>query len=407
MKISYNELSNIEKYKVQGLSRSSLYTAKYDTQDVLIKAEKEGTYAERKDSIDDRFVQELRLLELGLDHTVKLFGWGDDFNGERFVVLEKLHDIPSQLSSDKIQEISNVVFLTARQLYLQGFNWCSALKHVMLDKHEVPKLIDFNDTNDKRNRFLEQIPHYDFVYSIIKLCRINEIDSNKIILNSVKYLVEKEYQSLENVHDPIYFAPYDKFLRRETNKDNPDCGKLVVANRLCTDRAKVIDNVLQKYFNTHKTLLDIGCNTGWFCLHYQLNGIDTTGIDFDGGKIEFNKMLKDIFASNANFIEADVTIKYIQDMKQYDIVLALSVLHLYFIRYNKVTTEYWIKLFTEICNKAKHIFIYEIPPLVLPKLGINDFYAMCDFTKKVGKFKSVNIIGHSIESNRPIIFCER
>jgi len=407
MKIAYNELSNVEKYKVQGLSRSSLYTAKYDTQDVLIKAEKEGTYAERKDSIDDRFVQELRLLELGLDHMVRLYGWGDDFNGERFVVLEVLYDLPFNLDLKKIQEISNAVFLTTRQLYLQGFNWGSALKHIMLDKYEMPKLIDFNDDNDTRDSFLEQVPHYDFIYSIIKLCETNGIDSNQVILKSMEYLVEKEYQSLENVHDPIYFEPYTKFLRRETEKDDQDYGKLVAANRLCTDRAKVIDKALQQYAGTGKTILDIGCNTGWFCFHYyQKMGFNVTGIDFDRGKIEFNLMLRDIFASKAKFINENITLEYLQSTPQYDIIFALSILHLYFMQH-KLNSKQWIELFTEMCNKARNIFIYEAPAWIFTEIGIGNVTAMCKFTKDVGQFASVDIIGHSIESNRPIIFCER
>lgn len=419
-KISKKQLKDIKKFSVQGLSRSDLYTAIYNEETVVVKAEAPGTLAYAKQSGDDRFAQAFEVLKHGYPNVVKMLAYGDDFDGERFVVLEALNIIGRDID---FQKIANTILLTARQLYLHGFNWTASFsKHVMLDKEGNVKLIDFNDINHKRDHFLDDHPQHNCFNAIDEMCYMFGVNQNIVRDKALYNLVEKEYQSLDNVHDPIYFDEYKEIYKRIT-EPGTYFGQCHPANRSCNDRGKLLKNTLIKYANKNNTCLDIGCNTGWFSFFMHEAGFITTGIDFDeshwgnprsvgwpkndGGKIEFCKLLNDKYQCGIQFYKQSVDLEYVRNMKTYDIVLALSILHLYFSSL-KVTYDYWVTLFTGLCKKVHKVLIFEVSAEILTPLQLRDFKHLLEFVKRIGKFRDVHIIGRGADGQqRPLIMCEK
>lgn len=401
MNIQISELKNIKKLSSRGLSWSTIYAAQFKERDVIVKAQDKGSL--EKTNKDDRFAQELNVLKLGLEGIVTLIGYGDDFDGERFVVLEKLEKLPVKFTLEQATNIIGTALMTSRQLYLHGFNWVAILKHVMLDCSGKVKLIDFGDDNMRSLSFLRRHQAYDIIALCEEVCKSANL-STGIIDGAMTKLIESEYQSLENVHEPIFFEPYAKFYRTETESDDPNFGKLVPPNRQCVDRKKMILDTVG-HLSLGKTCLDIGCNVGWFTFLMQQQGFSSTGIDFDKGKIEFNKLLAELNEVKATFLFADVNVDYVNKMAQYDVILALSILHLYFIQH-KVSRAYWFELFEGICKKANEIFIFETSGNILRNIGVESFGEFMKLAKRIGEFSKVESIGSS-DAKRPLIVCTK
>ena len=414
LKISIKDLENIKLYKHQGLSFSQIFSAYYENKEVIVKAQKEGSLR-KTDSNDDKFLQELKILTLGIPGLVNILGWGDDFNGERFIVLERLYKLPKKLN---VQKACNTILLATRQLYLHGFHWAANIKHLMVDANSDIKLIDFNDLQHQRKSFFDDSPQHNVFEVLEDLCKKYKIKDCKAVKeNSIRYMLEKEFQSLENVHDPIYFQKYANIPKRitEPGKDN---GKIRPANRICFDRADFIQNALKNYWNKRLTCLDLGSNTGWFTFFMNDLGFKTTGIDYDknhwgsdrpqgwpkhtGGKIEFSKLLAYMNNRPVYFEDVYVNIQYVSMMPQYDVILALSILHLYF-KQHKVSRDYWIGLFKGLCEKTKKVFIFEVPEYILPNLGLQNLSQLLFFTKDIGEFSSVKVLGRTKDGKRPLI----
>lgn len=414
-KIKAKELQ-IKRILEKGCSFSTVYLATWKGQEVAVKAQDKGSL-QKTNPKDDRFIQELKILQLELRGTVKLLAYGDDLDGERFQVLEKLNKLPKLLSSIQVEKIIKTIIVTSRQLYLRGFNWTSSIRHIMFDDKGDPKLLDFNDDNIKENEFISRPKYYDVNVVCRAICEMANI-GEEIISNTWDYLIKEEYQSLENVHQPIYFEKYKHTYRRETEQDDPNFMKLVLPNRQCIDRGKMIIKAIEN-LPKGSTCLDIGCNVGWFTFMLQEKGFEATGVDFDksgdmrphdwkngtSGKIEFCRLIGELGHLQPKFDFADVTVDYLSKMPEYDVILALSILHLYFTQHH-VSRDYWFKLFENICKKTKSILIFETSGNILNNIGVGSFNEFAELAKRVGKFKSTDVIGVS-DVKRPLIVCTK
>lgn len=406
-KISFSELTNIKYAPIQGLSASSILEATYKKQSVIVKAQKPGTLKKVKNG-DDRFIQEMKLFETESQGMVKCFGWGDDNKGERFLILEKLY--PIKVGEHNIQNVANTIMLTSRQMYLQNYSWPAKDKHLMMDEKGNPKLLDFNDDIGVQGNFMDG----KYIEFLKRFC------NEQVFQNSIDNLIKMEYLSLENVHDPIYFHPYTKYLKRMTEKNDDNYGRLEIGNRQCTDRAEMIFKELKGCKN--KSILDIGCNSGWFVFYLNEKGFKAKGVDFDthawkmdrgkgwpttdAGMISFNKLVAEVKGANVDFESANVNVEYLEKMPKYDVIMALSILHLYFSQH-KVTPAYWEKMFKLLCDKANDILVFELRIHLLQKpLGIKNVDQLMAYAKKVGNFKEVINTGTS-DSNRPVIVCKK
>ena len=214
-------------------------------------------------------------------------------------------------------------------------------------------------------------------------------------------------------------------MRTETEQDDPMYGQLVMPNRNCHDRGDAIKNTLKDITGTS---LNIGCNTGWFTFLLNGLGFDATGVDIDdipgkhrssswkngtGGKIEFARLLSEYKKiDNIKFDFANVNLEYVKQMKEYDVIMALSILHLYLewpketLGVNTISRAYWLELFMTLANKAGQVFIFEIPDRIMSTLQFNNVGQFYNYIKDECGFKEVNIICKT-DTGRSLVSCHR
>jgi len=387
----------------QGGSWSNIYSATWHDKRVIVKAQQMGSLA-KADPEDDRFWQEKRILDKQRPGMVELLAWGDDFEGERFLVLEYLEPlVKGKVPIPAVQPIANQLLQIARELYLEGLSLTASVKHMMLDQDGNIKLIDFNDDNAIRTGFFDKVEGHELKPVVEDLCKLANMKFDAVWAAAIDTLIETEYAGLDNVHEPIYFDRYKSILRTETDPNDPRYGQRVPANRTCTDRATLIEGCGLE----GKTFLDIGCNVGWFCFWALEHGGVTAarGVDFDNGKIDFARLTAELFMSPADFTHAQVTTEFVEEMPEYDVICALSILHLFFTQHN-VSKEYWTELFVGICKKAKSEFIFEVAPEAYIHLGLGDYDQLVAWAQFQGDFDTAEIIGYSTEG-RPLISCKR
>jgi 2-polyprenyl-3-methyl-5-hydroxy-6-metoxy-1,4-benzoquinol methylase len=142
--------------------------------------------------------------------------------------------------------------------------------------------------------------------------------------------------------------------------------------RNCIDRLKVIDFNITDYSGS---LLDIGCNIGFFCHYFAEKGLNTHGVDNDNhvktkkftdkGSIETANRLKEIYKhDNSLFTNVDY-LSILDDNTNYDYIIYLSVWHHHFYGYshnknlNMFTKEKNIAILDKIINKTKKILFFE------------------------------------------------
>lgn len=354
---------------------------------------------------------------------VDCYGVTEGADGNKYMMLQKLQDLPAQIDKDLMRAIATRSLIALRQLWKHDIPWICKLDHIMMNAEGEPKLIDFNDDPcpkipfygyegaeaimmdgkcDEKGVYLGKdiTPRSGWIAIMEYLCKKNGID--KEVLYDAEYaMVEYEYQKLKDVHQPIYFEPYRGILRTESEEGDPNYGKLVPANRNCKDRAKMfLDNI---DVDGNQTWLDIGCNVGWFCFEFS-DYFDMTGVDFDKGKIEFATMLAEGERVDVKFEHAEIDLAYIEKMPSYDVISVMSMLHLQFVK-DKDQLAFW-ELFKAIAKKAKKVMFFEFPPHAYRYLLLifNTTEIFMKNVKIIGEFESVEQIGVS-DANRPVLKC--
>lgn len=400
--------------KKQGLG-SFVWTAIFGAQnrEIILKVHKTRIGLER----------EVQAFQHKIPYLVDFMGVCEDPNVGKFIMLEKLKDLPEEIGADLMKEIATRSLIAMRQLYKHGIPWICRLDHIMLDADDRVKLIDFNDDmlpkipfyaeNEKEAIMMHGVcdsgglythryhcPRSGWIAIMEYLCKKNGLGKG-ILYEAERAMIEYEYQALENVHQPIFFDQYKDILRRETEKDDKDYGKLVEPNRKCEDRAKMImDNI---DLDSGQTWLDIGSNVGWFCFHFE-NYYTMTGIDFDKAKIEFATMLAQGNSSGVKFEHAEINLEYALNMPSYDIISALSTLHLKLVE-DKDWKAFW-DLIEAISEKTSEIFFFEFPPHAYKYLEMSKKAEFIEMVGNIGRFKEVTQIGIT-DANRPMLKCQK
>jgi len=449
-KIDFSDLSDITKATVRGGSHSSIYYAIYNNKKVVVKAQDVGSSLLA--CANNRFYQELNFLKLGFEEAVSLIGYGDNFYGEKFLVLEQLYCLETEEWYKLTSEILSTILILHRKSYLNDFIFPISLVNVMKDIDGKIKIIDFNDDLCKKhdNYFtclkgdssnsgcgfeialkkmvslsisLKINPEKDCLpvdtrHMLPLVKKYEELDLFKTeverLMSELFYnLVEKEYQSLENVHQPIYWDEYKSIKRTETEELDKNFLKLVDNSRFCVDRSKFLSVFLPDIDNC----LDIGCNVGWFCFWLSDMNKDATGVDFDfpgkirkgvwkngnGGKIDFANMMSSLMNSRAKFFRKNVDRDYAKKMPKYDLVLALSVLHLFFTQ-QKMSKQEWILLFKLISLKVNKFLVIEVSEVIFVHLDVKNENAFLSLLKQIGNFKGSKILGKSDNGRNIVVF---
>ncbi len=406
--------TSVTKTEKQGFG-SMCYEAKAGAQEksIILKVPNTGECMKR----------EIKALAMGLPGTVKFFGVGDNEIG-KFIMLEKLHELPDEFPESFMLALASDVLITMRQLYKAGVPWICKKDHIMVSEDGCVKLIDFGDDEYKhipfygladtdeaiimdghcdaegKYRHRDINPLSGYVAVMKYFCEKNRLPFN-IIKEAEAHMVAYEYQNLKDVHHPIWFKEYCEIMRTESEKDDQNYGQLVPANRTCEDRADMIYENIEPWMTDETTWLDIGCNVGWFCFEFEQH-FKMTGVDFDNEKIQFAQMLAQGYRVSCNFESWDINISTVDDLPEYDIISALSMMHLQ-LRIHKDAQLFW-KLFRKIASKAKKMLIFEFPRSDYSLLGKPNDESFIGDVKLVGGFKSVEIIGIS-DAGRPMLKC--
>lgn len=190
------------------------------------------------------------------------------------------------------------------------------------------------------------------------------------------------------------------------------------SERPCLDRARLIhhDMLSQLGLLNNATMLDIGCNIGFFCHYYQALGMHATGIDNSRhvlkqkftitNPIKVARNLNQVYGLTCTFHNADAQEFLSSNAEAFDVVLLLSVIHHFFIGYPVderqrdpiVEARTFLKQVVRLTRKLLYIEYDE----TCAELSIDEFVA---FLKSETEFSDVEIIGRSIDVNRPIIRC--
>lgn len=427
------EIKIIKKIKKPSVTKwSDVYEANYNGEDVVLKVN-------NKDK--ERFDREINALRSGIPGLVKLIKVIKTEEGKDAIILEKLNKLPDEISEDLMLKIMRDSLFTLRQLYLNDYDWIARIDHVMIDDAGGAKLIDFNDDEYKRipfisnsalegivmkgecNKFGAYKDRYKFPYSgwyaiMNYFCKLNCIDFKPLFDRVMYDLVVKEYQSLHNVHQPIYFDLFKDVYKKETISENK--GELVPANRICTDRGKLIEDKLNEYYEgdtTYKTVLDIGSNVGWFCfyLNDKLNSL-TVGLDANKQLTDFSVLLTELYDKDVTckFENNIFDLDYASNMPHFDIVLALSTLHWVIVNAPNdgqysigKGTKYFLDIMNTLSEKTNCMFL-ELPLWILGTVkneykNVNEYMDFMDLILDNSLFYKYEMIGQS-DAKRPIIF---
>ena len=198
-------------------------------------------------------------------------------------------------------------------------------------------------------------------------------------------------------------------------------------DRICMDRATMIRNALRLHFDPKgKTILDLGCNTGFFTHYFARIGMEATGIDsnshnsvkgttIDAGTsvIETAERLAKLYGveKNTHFVGREIQ-PFLADSEQFDVVLCLSLFHHFF--YDG--SGYGVRekadvdaLLEHISGRARRLLYFEIDHRTADKNGWLE-EDLPTILKEKGNFSKVNIIGLSTDAfvrYRNLYECQR
>lgn len=327
----------------------------------------------------------------------------------KYFVLEKANIEYSLEDSDLELLVKDLVkvlwYLASNNVY-----WVCRKEHVGVVNGKL-KIFDFNDDTPAETGFVffrfedyfdDRYEHKNSPFNVVSLIRRLLKDNNVII--DIKKLIIEDYQSLENVHQEIPIDGLRDTLRRESEKGDPNYGKLVPANRLCNDRLEMLLSHHPKEWWRGKSVLDIGCNVGWFCFELNRLGARCRGRDADKRKARFAESLSWwVQQEDLEFVAGPLTPKP-GGLEFYDVILAFSVLHrlegplIKDFNYNR---DYLERIITMWWSKTKHDLVLELPvPFIHTHFG-NGFQ---NYLKGLGA--GVKILGKS-DNKRDLYCCSR
>jgi hypothetical protein len=398
---------------------SRVFEAKFGVQerDIILKVP----------NTDECLQKEIFNYTLGIPHTVQYLGMGEDEYLGKFLMFDKLNDLPDELTDALVLEIATKVLRVIRYCYKYGITWIPKLDHIKIDNNGDVKVIDFGDDDynvtlfygmkegeailmdgecDSEGNYTDRYNYpVSGYYAIIKyLCEKNGATLNSIFAMAERHIIETEYQELKDVHQPINMIGFETTLRTESEQGDAMYGKLVPANRKCIDRAKILKSNLPisaPKLPHGKTWLDIGCNVGWFCIEFA-DKFAMTGVDIDGEKIKFAQMISERQGADVKYYQDKIDLEGVDSMPNYDMISAFSMLHLQLVK-DKDREAFWT-LLEAICSKVDECFFFEFPPHSFGLAGVANLDEFYEKVELIGKFNSIENIGVS-DAGRPMLKC--
>ncbi len=284
---------------IEERTANHIYECEYEGKEAVVKfVTKAGFH---------RYRREADALTKGQGFVPDLYFVGDSdilFKGGRCIVMERLSFDYKALRLGYIEFISEAM-IGMWELYRRDVLVVPKLRNIAFDKNHKIKWLDFNDDNVKelgyrQFRFADYFgenPSLDFS-AVCKtynknFCEGGVEDSAKSFYAKAlqNYFIPSMYQSLINVHEPIPIKDLEMCLRTETEKKDPNYGKLVKPNRKCYDRWDMIMSTHSKVWWEGKLIRDIGSNIGWFSINMARMGATVIAHEIDKEKGEFTNLI--------------------------------------------------------------------------------------------------------------------
>jgi len=152
-----------------------------------------------------------------------------------------------------------------------------------------------------------------------------------------------------------------------------------------------------------KTVLDIGCNIGYFCFEFARRGATCWGIDYDADSLFVAESLKRIHrVDNVHFVQGNFSEEMIDELLEradhFDIILLYSTVH--WLIHHLGSTRRVINMLNRLVSPRKQCIVYEPSssnsayyPEELTSANINEFLVGLgvDRCQRIGTFVSSNI----------------
>ena len=158
---------------------------------------------------------------------------------------------------------------------------------------------------------------------------------------NIFFLFRLKLQFFFNIRKPYQI----NYLKNNSLKSNEE--------RSCYDRLEKIKSIKLNF----GSILDIGCNEGFFTYNLVDNDYFGLGIDEDRNAIYIaESIVKLKEKKNISYLNLELTFDKIKKLPNCDTVVFLSVFHHWVNRYGKETS---INMFSELCKKANKYIIFE------------------------------------------------
>ena len=170
-------------------------------------------------------------------------------------------------------------------------------------------------------------------------------------------------------------------------------------NRAGRDTYDRYNAILSNINETPKSVIDLGCNRGFFVLKTAAEGSISIGVDHDWFEIIYARALAEKNnTSNALFMNAEINSSFIDKLPSFDMVVCTSIFHHWVRIYGK---EEAFKMMRLISNKTNKYLVFETGQnnetstrwhKELDFMGGNYEKWIVDFLHEIG-FNEVNMIG--------------
>ena len=188
--------------------------------------------------------------------------------------------------------------------------------------------------------------------------------------------------------------------------------------RPCIDRAQLLRNDMHSVIGNVEgmTLLDVGCNIGFFCHYFATLGMEATGIENSqhnrhqhfslSNSVTIANRMNRRYGLSCEFIDEDARVWAGKQKEAFDVVLLLSVLHHFFLgypvgSYSRDPMEEAYEFLEHIARLTRRVLYleYEAGDAAL------SVEELIDLLDRRRLFRDVRPIGKSMDFGRPIIRC--
>lgn len=192
------------------------------------------------------------------------------------------------------------------------------------------------------------------------------------------------------------------------------------SERLCVGRAIILRDDMRSIIGELEgcTLLDVGCNVGFFCHFFASLGMRAVGIDNSqhnryqrfslSNSVRTARMMGRRYGLQCEFIEDDAREWVRHQTRRFDVIFLLSVLHHFFHGYpvgdyvNDPMEE--AKRFVEDIARITGRILYIEYEGAASSVSAND---LIEFLRSQKIFRDIRIIDYSDDFRRPIIRCTK